>query len=46
MMKTMEKIMEMFSLDNNPNTREQVDVPPRNQRRPAVPQIRQIDQRN
>jgi hypothetical protein len=46
MMKTMEKIMERMSLDNNPNTKEQVDVPPRNQRRPIVPQIIQRDQRN
>jgi hypothetical protein len=46
MMKTMEKLMERMSLDNKPNTREQVDVPPRNQRRPTVPQIRQRDQRN
>jgi hypothetical protein len=40
MMKTMEKIMEMMPLYNNPNTKEQADVPPRNQRRPVVPQIR------
>jgi hypothetical protein len=46
MMKTMEKLMERMSLDNKPNTREQADVPPRNQRRPTVPQIRQRDQRN
>lgn len=46
MMKTMEKLMERMSLDNKPNTREQADFPPRNQRRPAVPQIRQRDQRN
>jgi hypothetical protein len=46
MMKTMEKLIERMSLDNKNNTREQVDVPPRNQRRPAVPQIRQGDQRN
>jgi hypothetical protein len=46
MMKTMEKMMERMALDNNPNTREQADVPPRNQRRPTVPQIRQRDQRN
>jgi hypothetical protein len=46
MMNTMEKLMERMSLDNNPNTREQADVPPRNQRRPVVSQIRQIDQRN
>jgi hypothetical protein len=45
-MKTMEKRMERMSLENKPNTRLQVDVPPRNQRRPAVPQIRQRDQRN
>jgi hypothetical protein len=46
MMNTMEKRMERMSLDNNPNTREQDDVPPRNKRRPTVPQIRQRDQRN
>jgi hypothetical protein len=46
MMKTMEKLMERMSLDNKPNTREQADVPPRNQRRPTIPQIRQRDQRN
>jgi hypothetical protein len=46
MMKTMEKLMEMMYLDNKPNTREQADVPPRNQRRLVVPQIRQRDQRN
>ena len=33
--------MERMSLDNNPNTREQADGPPRNQRRPTIPQIRQ-----
>jgi len=46
MIKTMEKLMERMSLDNKPNTREQADFPPRNQRRPTVPQIRQRDQRN
>ena len=46
MMKTMEKLMEMMSLDNNPNTKKQADVPPKNQRRPVVPQIRQRDWRN
>jgi hypothetical protein len=46
MMKTMEKLMENMSLDNNPNTREKVDVPPRNQRRPTIQQIIQRDQRN
>jgi hypothetical protein len=46
MMKTMEKMMERMVLDNNLNTREQVDGPPRNQRRPTIPQIRQSDQRN
>jgi hypothetical protein len=30
MMKTMEKMMERMALDNNPNTKEQVYVPPRN----------------
>jgi hypothetical protein len=46
MMKTMEKLMERMDLDNNPNTREQADVPPRNQRRQTIPQIRKRDQRN
>jgi hypothetical protein len=45
MMKTMEKLMERMSLDNKPNTRERVDVPPRNQRIPEVLQIRQRYQR-
>jgi hypothetical protein len=44
-MKTME-MMEIMALDNKANTREHVYVPPRNQRRPAVPKIRQRDQRN
>jgi hypothetical protein len=43
MKKTINKLMEMISLDNNPNTREKVDFPPRNQRRPAVPWIRKRD---
>jgi hypothetical protein len=46
MMKTMEKLMERMSLDNKPNTREQVYVPPNNHMRPSVPQIRERDQRN
>jgi hypothetical protein len=46
MMKTMEKLMERMSLDNNPNTKEQAHVPPKNQRRPIIPQIRRRDQRN
>jgi hypothetical protein len=46
MMKTMEKLMEMMSLDNKTNTREHANFPPINQRRLAVPQIRQSNQRN
>ena len=43
MMNTMEKLMERMSLDNKTNTREKANVPPRNQRRPTVPKIRQRD---
>jgi hypothetical protein len=45
-MKTMDKMMARMSLDNKPNTREQANLPPRNQIRPTVPQIIQRDQRN
>jgi hypothetical protein len=41
MMKTMETLMERIYLNNKPNTKEKAGVPPRNQRRPTVPQIRQ-----
>jgi hypothetical protein len=46
MMNIMDKLMERMSLDNNPNTIENDDGPPRNQRRLIVPQIIQRDQRN
>jgi len=36
-MKTMEKLMENMSLENNPNTREKADFTPRNKRIPIVP---------
>jgi hypothetical protein len=44
MMKTMDKMMERMDFDNKPNTRERADDPPRNQIRPAIPQIIQINQ--
>jgi hypothetical protein len=46
MMRTMERMMERMALDNRPNPREHVDGPPRNLRRPVIPQIRQREQRN
>jgi hypothetical protein len=46
MMNTMEKPMEMMNLDNKTNTKEQADVPLRNQRRLVVQQIKQRDHRN
>jgi hypothetical protein len=46
MMRTMERMMERMALDNRPNPREQADIPPRNLRRPTIPQIRQREQRN
>jgi hypothetical protein len=48
MMKTMEKFMEIMSLENNPATRDQTDFQPinKNFRRSLVPQIRKIDHRN
>ena len=46
MMKNMERMMERMALGNRFNPREHVDGPPRNLRRPSIPQIRQREQRN
>jgi hypothetical protein len=47
-MKTMERFMEIMSLENNPTTRDQTNFQPRNQnfRRAPVLQIMQRDQQN
>jgi hypothetical protein len=48
MMKTMERLMESMSVENNPATRDQTDFQPINQnfRRAQVPQTRKRDQRD
>jgi hypothetical protein len=46
MMRNMEQMMERMALGNRPNPREQADGPPRNLRRPTIPQIRQRNQGN
>jgi hypothetical protein len=46
MMINMERMMERMVMGNRPNPREQADGPPINPRRPAIPHIRQREQRN
>jgi hypothetical protein len=46
MMRNMEQMMERMALGNRPNPREQANAPPKNPRRPAIPQIRPRNQGN